>query len=105
MGYKSVLLSACAEITRGVLASSINILSTSSTIANASFLKQSNEKTDDVEPKVIVVKQAEENIKTDDSTSHDEENTPYNNPYMYAYPPEYYYDDEYDDEYDEDEDE
>ena len=67
-------------------------------------LKQSNEKTDDVEPKVIVVKQAEENIKTDDSTSHDEENTPYNNPYMYAYPPEYYYDDEYD-EYDEDEDE
>ena len=68
-------------------------------------LKQSNEKTDDVEPKVIVVKQAEENIKTDDSTSHDEENTPYNNPYMYAYPPEYYYDDEYDDEYDEDEDE
>ncbi|GIT32053.1 MAG: hypothetical protein Ct9H300mP2_1320 [Candidatus Neomarinimicrobiota bacterium] len=43
-----------------------------------------------------MVKQAEENIKTDDSTSHDEENTPYNNPYMYAYPPEYYYDDEYD---------
>ena len=68
-------------------------------------LKQSNDKTDDVEPKVIVVKQAEENIKTDDSTSHDEENTPYNNPYMYAYPPEYYYDDEYDEEYDEDEDE
>ena len=64
-------------------------------------LKQSNEKTGDVEPKVIVVKQAEENIKTDDSTSHDEENTPYNNPYMYAYPPEYYYDDEYDEDEDE----
>ena len=40
LGYKSIDELDSADMTRGVLASSINILSTSSTIANASFLKQ-----------------------------------------------------------------
>ena len=70
-------------------------------------LKQSDKQADDVEPKVIVMKQepVEKDLETEDSSTN-EETTPYNNPYMYAYPPEYYYDNEYDeDDYDDDEDE
>ena len=67
-------------------------------------LKQSDKQADDVEPKVIVMKQepVEKDLETEDSSAN-EETTPYNNPYMYAYPPEYYYDNEYDeDDYDDD---
>ena len=70
-------------------------------------LKQSDKQADDIEPKVIVMKQepVEKDLETEDSSAN-EETTPYNNPYMYAYPPEYYYDNEYDeDDYDDDEDE
>jgi len=66
-------------------------------------LKQSNEQTNNIEPKVIVVKQEQDDkdLKTEDFSNQDEENTPYNNPYMYTYPPEYYYDNEYDEDEDE----
>ena len=66
-------------------------------------LKENNLKTDNNEPRVIVVKQ-DSGEKEKDATADapKSESVQYNNPYVYAYPPEYYYDEDYDeDDYEE----
>ena len=60
-------------------------------------LKKSNTKTGANDPRVIVVKQENNDKGKDVPTELPKSgDTQYNNPYVYAYPPEYYYDEEYD---------
>ena len=58
-------------------------------------LKENNIKTDNNDPRIIVVKQ-DSGKKEKDATANapKSESGQYNNPYVYAYPPEYYYDED-----------